>query len=296
MNLTNQNKRRNNMNRNFILAFGGLILFSVLVSSIYILDQRRTALIVQFGEAVDQVTTPGLQFKIPFIQDVLTFDQRIQNLNSDTTEVIASDQKTLRVNAFTKYRIHDALKFYQSVKDDKNFKLLLSPILDSSLRQVLGNVPFTTLLTSERAGLMKKIKDLVNTAAKDFGIEIVDVRIMRADLPDKSREAVYDRMKSNREKEAKEIRAEGAEEAQKVMANAEKEKQIILAEASKTSEILRGEGDSQAIKMFASSFGRDPEFFEFYRSMQAYNTAFDKQTTKIIMSPDNEFMKHFKNY
>ena len=284
------------MNRNFILAFGGLILFSVLVSSIYILDQRRTALIVQFGEAVDQVTTPGLQFKIPFIQDVLTFDQRIQNLNSDTTEVIASDQKTLRVDAFTKYRIHDALKFYQSVKDDKNFKLLLSPILDSSLRQVLGNVPFTTLLTSERAGLMKKIKDLVNTAAKDFGIEIVDVRIMRADLPDKSREAVYDRMKSNREKEAKEIRAEGAEEAQKVMANAEKEKQIILAEASKTSEILRGEGDSQAIKMFASSFGRDPEFFEFYRSMQAYNTAFDKQTTKIIMSPDNEFMKHFKNY
>lgn len=284
------------MNRHFILAFGGLILFSVLMSSIYILDQRRTALIVQFGEAVDQVTTPGLKFKIPFIQDVLTFDQRIQNLNSDTTEVIASDQKTLRVNAFTKYRIVDALKFYQSVKNDKNFKLLLSPILDSSLRQVLGNVPFTTLLTTERAMLMKKIKDLVNTAAKDFGIEIVDVRIMRADLPDKSRDAVYDRMKSNREKEAKEIRAEGAEEAQKVMANAEKEKQIILAEANKKSEILRGEGDSESIKMFASSFGRDPEFFEFYRSMQAYNTAFDKQTTRIIMSPDNEFMKHFKNY
>lgn len=284
------------MNRNFLLAFGGLLLFSVLMSSIYILDQRRTALIVQFGEAVDQVSTPGLRFKIPFIQDVLTFDQRIQNLNSDTTEVIASDQKTLRVNAFTKYRIVDSLKFYQSVKDDRNFKLLLSPILDSSLRQVLGNVPFSTLLTNERTTLMKKIKDLVNTAAKDFGIEIVDVRIMRADLPVKSRDAVYDRMKSNREKEAKEIRAEGAEEAQKIMAGADREKQVILAEASKKAEILRGEGDSEAIKMFAGSFGKDPEFFEFYRSMQAYNTAFDKQTTKIIMSPDNQFMKHFKNY
>lgn len=282
------------MSRNYILSVAAVFAFFLLTSSVYILDQRQTALIVQFGEPISHETSPGLKFKIPLIQDVLFFDHRIQNLLADTTEVIASDQKTLRVDAFTKYKIVDALKFYQSVKDDKNFKARLAPILDSSLRQVLGNVPFITLLTNERKVLMTKIKDIVNTASKDFGIEVVDVRIMRADLPDRSREAVYDRMKSSREKEAKEIRAEGAEEAQKVMANAERERQFILADATKRSEIIRGEGDAEAIKMFASSFGRDPEFFEFYRSMQAYTTSFKEGTTKILLSPDNQFLKYFK--
>jgi modulator of FtsH protease HflC len=286
-----------NMNGKIILmSVISVILILILSGSVYILDQRQMALIVQFGEPVAHITEPGLKFKLPFVQDVLFFDNRIQNLNADTTEVIAADQKTLRVDAFTKYRIVDALKFYQRVKDDRNFKARLSPILDSSLRQVLGDTQFKTLLTNERGVLMKKMKELVDLAARDFGVEIIDVRIMRADLPDRSREAVYDRMRSDREKEAKEIRAEGAEQAQKISATAEKEKQIILAEAKKKAEILKGQGDAAAIKAFANSFGRDPEFYEFYRTMQAYRNSLDKDSTKIIISPDNEFLKYLKKY
>lgn len=281
------------MNRNFIYYIAiGLILLTTLANSLYIVDQRQTALILQFGQAVKYETEPGLKVMIPFIQNVIFFDKRIQNLSADTTEVIASDQKTMRVDAFTKYRIIDGLKFYQTAKDEKMFKVRLSPILDSSLRQVLGSMPFKILLTPERAVAMVKIKDIVNREAKDFGVEIVDVRIMRADLP--SREAVFGRMQSEREKEAKEIRAEGAEQAQKIIATANKDRTIILAEARKKSEISKGEGDSSAIKIFANSFGKDPEFFDFYRSMQAYKAAMSETNTKMLLSPDSEFLKYLK--
>lgn len=282
------------MNKILVYIAAGLIIFSTIQNSFYILDQRQTALVLQFGEPVDHKIESGLKFKIPFIQDVLFFDHRIQDLSADTTEVISSDQKTMRVDAFTKYRIIDALQFYQRTKDDVGFRTRLAPILDSSLRQVLGSSPFKALLTAERASLMRKIKDIVNREAKDFGIEVVDVRIMRADLPEKSREAVYDRMRSERAKEAKEIRAEGAEQAQIITSTADKEKQIIIAESRKNADILRGEGDSQAIKSFANAFNKDPEFYEFYRSMQAYRKTFNKGDTKIILSPESEFLKYFK--
>lgn len=282
------------MNKILVSIALGLFALSAIQNSFYILDQRQTALVLQFGEAVEHKTQPGLKFKVPFIQDVLFFDHRIHDLSADTTEVISSDQKTMRVDAFTKYRIVDALQFYQRAKDDSGFRARLAPILDSSLRQVLGSFSFKTLLTPERASLMRKIKDIVNKEAKDFGVEVVDVRIMRADLPEKSREAVYDRMRSERAKEAKEIRAEGAEQAQIITATAEKEKQITIAEARKKAEILRGEGDSQAIKSFASAFNKDPEFFDFYRTMQAYRKSFNKGDTKILMSPESEFLKYFK--
>jgi len=197
------------------------------------------------------------------------------------------------VDAFTKYRIVDGLKFYQTAKDDRGFKTRLAPILDSSLRQVLGSRAFITLLTPERAKIMLQIREIVATQAKDFGVEVVDVRIMRADLPDKSREAVYDRMKSEREKEAKEIRAEGAEAAQKITASAEREKQIILADANKLSQIARGNGDAEAIRLFSTAFNKDPEFFDFYRTLQAYKKVISKDDTKMIIS-DSEFLKHFK--
>lgn len=282
------------MNRLIIGIVAVITILYMLTDSVYILDQRKTALVVQFGEAVKYESNPGLKFKIPFIQNLIFFDKRIQNLAADTTEVIASDQKTMRVDAFTKYKIIDGLKFYQTAKDDKGFKARLAPILDSSLRQVLGGYPFRALLSDERAHMMVKIKDIVNQEAASFGVQVIDVRIMRADLPDKSREAVYDRMKSEREKEAKEIRAEGAEQAQKITATAEKDKLIILAEAKKKAEILRGEGDAEAIKSFAASFGKDPEFFDFYRSLQAYKKAISKDSTKMVLSMDSEFMKYFR--
>lgn len=281
-------------NRLIIFAMAVLVTIGILMDSFYILDQRRTALIVQFGEPVDYVTEPGLRLKMPLIQDLFFFDKRIQNLAADTTEVIASDQKTMRVDAFTKYRIVDGLKFYQTAKDDRGFKTRLAPILDSSLRQVLGGEPFISLLSPERANIMHKIKDIVHREAQGFGVEVVDVRITRADLPDESRNAVYERMRSERKKEATEIRAEGAEQAQKIMATADRDKQIILAEARKKAKTLRGEGDGDAIKAFASSFNQDPEFFDFYRSLQAYRKTINKDDSRMVLSIDSEFMKYFK--
>jgi membrane protease subunit HflC len=282
------------MNNNIKYVLGTLIFLWFISQSLFIVEQRETAIVIQFGEAIRTIAEPGLKIKAPMIQNVIFFDKRVQNLSAGTTEVIASDQKTMRVDAFTKYKIIDALKFYQSAKDERNFKNRLSPIVDSSLRQVLGGYEFKALLTPERAKLMQNIKEIVDREASDFGIKIVDVRIMRADLPDRSREAVYDRMKSEREKEAKEIRAEGSEQAQKIMATAERDKQILLADAKRQSDIIRGEGDAQAIKAFSSSFNKDPEFFSFYRSLQAYKKTISKDNTKIVVSPDSEFMKHFK--
>ncbi len=275
-------------------VFATLFALVILNDAFFILDQRKTALVIQFGEAINYITEPGFKLKLPFIQNVLVFEKRIQNLAADTTEVIASDQKTMRVDAFTKYRIIDGLKFYQTAKDDRGFKQRLAPILDSSLRQVLGSMSFVALLSPQRTDIMYKIREIVATQAQDFGVEVVDVRIMRADLPDKSREAVYDRMRSERAKEAKEIRAEGAEQAQRIMATAERDRLVILADAQKTAQIERGNGDAKAITIFASTFNKDPEFFDFYRSLQAYKKVIKSDNTKLVLSADSEFFRHLK--
>jgi len=282
-------------NKHLKYLVGALAVLIVFSSSLFTLDQRQNALIIQFGEPVNFYDEPGLKFKIPFIQDVFFFDKRIQNLHADTTEVISADQKVMRVDAFTKYKIVDALKFYQSVKDEHGFKARLAPILESSLRQVLGSLPFVVSLTPERAIVMSKIKDIVHREAESFGVAVIDVRIMRADLPEKSRDAVYDRMKSERVAEAKIIRAEGAEKAQEIRAIAEKDKLIIVAEAKKKGQILRGHGEGDAIKAFASAFGKDAEFYGFYRSMEAYKKAFGENNSKLVLSPDSEFMRYFKS-
>ncbi len=279
-----------------LLIMGAIVISLTLANSIFIVDQRQVALVTQFGEPVSQKSTPGLKFKVPFVQTVTFFDKRIQNLNSEPTEVISSDQKNMRVDSFGKYKIVNPLKFYQTVQTEEKLKSRLASILDSNLRQVLGGSPFKALLSPQRPELMKKIRDLVNTEAQTFGVEMVDVRIMRADLPDKSREAVYQRMKTDRSKEAKEIRAQGDEQAQIIRAKADKEKQIILAEAQKQSEILRGEGDADAIKAFSSAFNRDPQFYDFYRTLEAYKKSINKDTTKIILTPGNEFMKLFGKF
>ncbi len=269
-----------------------LLVLIVLFNSIFIVDQRQQALVLQFGQYVNMVSEPGLTFKIPFIQNVIIFDKRIQNLYADTSEVIALDQKTVRVDAFIKYQIKDVLQFYQASQNEAKFKARLATILDSSLRQVLGSMPFKVLLSEERSSIMRKIRNIVNKEAQSFGVEIYDVRISRADLPDKSREAVYKRMRTEREKEAREIRASGAAEAQKIMATADKDKVVIIAQAQENGEKTRGEGDAAALQIFNAAVSRDPDFFEFYRTLDVYRKTMQPDNTVMILSPDNKFMKY----
>lgn len=280
------------MKKNPLIIVIILAIFMFATSSFYILPQFQTALLLQFGETVKIETKPGLKFKIPFIQKVVFYDNRILDVAADEKEVIAADQKRLIVNAFAKYRITDPLKFYQTVKDENGMRNRLVPILESSLRQVLGSVPLSTLLTGERSAIMRNIQQVVDHQAGSFGVEIVDVRIKRADLPKENSEAIFLRMQTEREREAKEFRAQGAEEGQIIKSKADKERAIILAEAQKQSQIIRGQGDSKATKIFADAFGKDPEFYGFYRSMQAYSSAIDSNST-VILSPDNEFLNYF---
>ena len=267
----------------------------VLQSSLFTVDQRQQVLILQFGEPIRVINSPGIKFKLPFIQNTVFFEKRIIDLSLPEQEVIASDQKRLIINAYTKFQITDPLKFYTTVGSSFGLSNKLSGILDSSLRQVIGEVNLNELLTENRGDIMKKIKEAVGNSSKIFGINIIDVRIMRADLPKENSDAIYARMQTEREKEAREIRAKGAEEADKIRAEANKQKTIILAEAKKNADIVRGNGESQANKIYASSLGKDPEFADFYRSMSAYKIALGNNNTKMIISQDNNFFKYFNN-
>ena len=275
-----------------IITTLALIIFQ---SSFFTVDQRQQVLILQFGEPIRAIDTPGIKFKMPFIQNAIFFEKRIIDLSLPEQEVIASDQKRLIINAFTKFQIIDPLKFYTTVGNSYGLSGKLSGILDSSLRQVIGEVTLNELLTENRGNIMRKIKEAVGSSSDIFGIKIIDVRIMRADLPKENSDAIYARMQTEREKEAREIRAKGAEEADKIRAEANKQKTIIIAEAKKNSDIVRGNGESESNKIYASSFGRDPEFADFYRSMSAYKTAFSNDRTKMIISPDSDFFKYFNN-
>jgi membrane protease subunit HflC len=266
----------------------------LLVSTMFAVDQRQQVLIVQFGEPIRVIDTPGIKFKVPLFQEAIFFDKRIIDLNLAEQEVIASDQKRLIINAFAKYRITDVLKFYTTVNNIQGLSNKLSGILDSSLRQVIGEVTLSELLTENRGDVMKQIRDVISKEATIFGIEIIDVRIMRADLPKENSDAIFARMQTAREKEAREIRANGAEEADKIRAEADKEKTIILANAKKQSDITRGEGEATAARIYASSYGRDPEFAAFYRSMNAYKETMKNDKTKMIVSSDSEFFKYLQ--
>ncbi|OFX11429.1 MAG: HflC protein [Alphaproteobacteria bacterium RIFCSPLOWO2_12_FULL_40_11] len=275
-----------------ILSTLSVIIF---FSAMFTLDQREQVLILQFGEPIRTIDTPGIKFKWPLLQNALFFDKRIIDLALPEQEVIASDQKRLIINAFAKYKIIDPLKFYTTVGNSYGLASKLAGILDSSLRQVIGEVTLSELLTENRSDVMKEIKEAVSKSSEIFGIQIVDVRVMRADLPKENSDAIYARMQTEREKEAREIRAKGAEEADKISAEAEKQKTIILAEAKKNADLARGGGEGEANKIYANAFGRDPEFADFYRSMSAYKEAFKNDKTKMIVSPDSEFFKYFGN-
>jgi membrane protease subunit HflC len=268
----------------------------ILANAIFIVDQRKQALVLQFGEAIRVINTPGLKIKIPFIQDVILFDKRILDLGIREQEVIASDQKRLIIDAFAKYKIIDPLKFYTTVNNKINAENKLTAILDSSLRQIVGEVPLNKLLSEERNLIMSRIKEVVGNETKIFGIKIVDVRIVSGNLPKENSEAIFLRMQTEREKEAREIRAKGAEEGDRIRAEADKTRTVILAEAKKQSDIDKGNGEAQASKIFAKAFMKDPEFFDFYRSMQAYNEALKSDKTTMVVSPDGEFFKYFSKH
>jgi membrane protease subunit HflC len=262
-------------------------------SSLFTVNEIQKAIVLQFGDPKRVIQKAGLNVKIPFIQNVVLLDKRILNLDTPSEEVIAKDQKRLIVDAFARFMIKDPLKFYISVGNERVARSRLSTIINSRIRGVLGQEELATLVSKERARLMDKITKDVNTEAAQFGIEILDVRIKRADLPQANSEAIYKRMQTERLREAKEFRAQGAEIAQTIRSTADKEVTIILAEANKNSEILKGEGDGKRNKIFANAFGKDPEFFSFYRAMQSYEKSLIGGETSLILSPDSEFFRFF---
>ncbi len=272
-----------------------ILIAATIFFSVFIVKEVNQAIVLQFGDPKRIITNPGINFKIPFIQNVVFLDKRILNLDTPPEEVIASDQKRLIVDAFARFQIVDPLKFYISVGNERVARSRLSTIINSRIRSVLGTQRLQTLLSADRTNQMSLIQEGVNKEAENFGIKIVDVRIKRADLPQANSEAIYKRMQTEREREAKEFRAKGAEMAAEITANADKEVTVILANADKSSQILKGEGDGKRNKIFADAFGRDPEFFAFYRAMQAYEKALIGGETSLILSPDSEFFKFFGN-
>ena len=272
-----------------------ILIAATLFFSIFIVKEVNQAIVLQFGDPKRIILKPGLNFKIPFIQNVVFLDKRVLNLDTPPEEVIASDQKRLIVDAFARFQIVDPLKFYISVGNERVARSRLSTIINSRIRSVLGTQRLQTLLSADRTNQMSLIQDGVNNEAENFGIKIVDVRIKRADLPQANSDAIFRRMQTEREREAKEFRARGAEMAVTITSTADKEVTVILAEAQKKSEIMKGEGDGKRNNIFAAAFGQDPEFFAFYRAMQAYEKALIGGETSLILSPDSEFFKFFGN-
>ena len=276
----------------FLIPFFAGIGFLVFLS-LFVVKETNQAIVLQFGDPKKVIVEPGLQVKIPFIQNTVFLDRRILNLDAPPIEVIASDQKRLIVDAYARFKIVDPLKFYISVGDERVVRSRLSTIINSRIRNVLGQQSLATLLSKDRIKQMEIIKDGVDKEAESFGVDIIDVRIKRADLPQANSEAIYKRMQTERQREAKEFRAKGAEMAVTITSTADKEVTVLLANAKKQSEILKGEGDGQRNKIFANAFGKDPEFFSFYRAMQAYEKALIGGDTSLILSPDSDFFKFF---
>ena len=282
-------------NGSFGLVVGALVVALVaLMGSAFVVNPTRQALVLQFGQVKRAIVEPGLYFKIPLIQNVEYLDRRILDLDLDPQEVIAADQKRLIVDAFARYKIVDPVAFYQAVRTVQSGNQRLTTFVSSGLRAVLADATLTAIVRDERAPLMERLKKQVQPRARDFGVEIVDVRIRRADLPDTNAKAIFGRMQKEREREATEIRARGGEESQRIKAKANQEREIILAEANRDADKARGEGDALRIKIFADAFGRDADFFAFYRSMQAYEAALKSGDTKIVISPStSDFFRYF---
>jgi membrane protease subunit HflC len=276
-----------------VLAVLAVIAAIVGYSSLFTVYQTRLALVVRLGQPVRIVTEPGLNFKIPLIDSVIYVDKRILDLENAAQEVIASDQKRLVVDAFARYRIKDALLFYQSVGSIEGANGRLSTLLNAALRRVLGEATLTHVVRDERAALMARVREQLDKEAGAFGITVVDVRIRRADLPEQNSQAVYQRMQTERQREAAEFRANGSQRKQEIQARADRDVTVLIAEAQSKAEQTRGEGDAERNRIFAEAFTRDPDFFAFYRSMQAYETGLRANDTRMVLKPDSDFFRYF---
>ena len=267
--------------------------FFVINASYFYVDQRLQAIVLQFGEPIRVIKEPGIQFKIPFVQNVEFFDKRLLLFDNPVEEIISADKKRLIVDSFARYKIEDPLRYFQTIRFESTLTNRLGSIINDSLRQVLGRVPLKSVISEKRSVLLDEVAILVSAAAKDFGLQIEDVRIRRADLPTANSDAIFRRMQTERQQEASQYRAEGEEQSRILKAQAEKEKTILLADAERTSDILRGEGDGEKNKILGEAFSKDPEFFSFYRSMQAYINAISAEDTTMILSPDSTFFEYF---
>ncbi len=285
------------MSKKLLLPLGVVVLLLGIAafSSMFTVYQTQQALVLQLGEPRRVITEPGLNFKMPFIQNALFYESRVLNLDPPVERVILSDQKPLQVDTFARYRIVDPLRFYQTVGTERTANSRLAVIVNATVRGILGNVNLASVLSEERATIMVQIRDQVNQEARRFGIDVVDVRIRRSDLPDETSQAVYARMKSEREREAAEFRAQGFEQAQRIRATADREATVIEAEATREADILRGEGEAERTRTLSDAFGQDPDFFEFYRSLKAYEEAINADTSLLVIPPDNEFFRFFND-
>lgn len=270
-----------------------LLLFFLGASPLYVVDITQSAIVVELGKPVRTVTSPGLYFKIPFIQEVTLFDKRLLTYDASAQDVITQDKKTLLIDNFAKWRIKDPLRVYQAFQTQRSALRRLDDIIYSELRVELGRHDLSEVVSKTRSEIMTVVTQRANEKASAYGIEIQDVRMKRADLPEQNEKAVFARMQAERERQAKQYRAEGAEEAQKIRSEAEKDREIVLAEAYKTAQELRGEGDAKAFRIYAGAYKQDQRFFEFTRSMDAYRKTLNQNTT-VIMTPDSEFFRYLK--
>jgi len=280
-------------NRLTILGIVIIVLGILAFSSLFTVYQTQQALVLQFGEVKRPISEPGLKLKVPFIQNVVYYDRRVLDLEPPVETVILSDQKRLDVDSYIRYKIVDPLRFYQTMGSEEVARSRIGALVNSGLRRVLGNAPLLEVLSEGRERIMASVLNDVQSEAKGFGIEMVDVRIRRADLPEQAAQAIYARMRSEREREAREARAQGFERGQQIRAGADRERTVLLAEARKQAEILRGEGEGEANRIWGEAFGQDPAFFQFYRSMQAYRESLGNDDTTMVLSPDSEFFRYF---
>jgi membrane protease subunit HflC len=272
------------------LAALGLI---ALYGSVFTVYQTNQAIVVRLGQPIRVVTAPGLNFKVPVLDSVISVEKRILDLENPAQEVITSDQKRLVVDAFARYRINDALKFYQTIGAIEGANARLSTLLNSALRRVLGEVSTTDVVRDKRAQLMSQVRTQLENEAQTFGVAVVDVRIRRADLPEQNSQAVYQRMQTERQREAAEFRAEGSQRSQEIRAKADRDVTVLVAEAQSKGEQTRGEGDAERNRIYADAYGRDPDFFTFYRSMQAYESGLRSNDTRLVLKPDSDFFRYF---
>jgi len=277
-----------------LLVFVALAAFLV-AQAAFIVPMTEQALVLQFGNPVAKLTEPGLNFKIPFLQDVVSFDRRVLDVDPPAEEVILADQKRLVVETFARYRITDMLQFYKALETEDQASTRLDNIINSTLRGVLGDAPLVDVLSTKREDLMGQVKKQVNAAVSGYGIEIVDVRIVSAQLPEQTSQSIYARMRTERQRQAAQFRGQGQEEAQEIRSKADKERTVLLADAGRQAQISRGEGDAEASRIYAAAYKRDPEFYAFYRTMQAYRESLPGENTTLVLSPDNEFLSYIKD-